>query len=286
MRKISREVMKMKKIFAALLALCLVPALPCRAQERQPLPVVMYHHVSKNPSQWNDYVVSPEELESDLRYFRDNGWQSVSVAQLVSWSRGEWEMPEKPFMITFDDGFESTLAYAEPLLEEYGFCAGVAVIGSVCTRFSQLDEHYPELSNMSWEDAAQLSRRGTVEVQCHTWDMHSLSPRRGCSRMPGESTEHYDAALRADLQKFLDAAEENGVSLTMSLAFPYGEYCEQAQCILRDMGFLASFTCDERVNLLERDPDALFGIARYNRPHGAEPEMFYKKWESALDNAG
>lgn len=258
--------------------------IPCRANEETvKLPVVMYHHISVQPEQLNDYVLSLEEFVSDMDYLRENGWNSVSIEQLAAWSRGETEMPEKPFMITFDDGFESTLSYAEPVLREHGFTAALAIIGSVCERFSELDEHYPEWSNISWEEAAALSQRGTVEIQCHTWSMHALSPRRGCARKWGESDAEYDAALRADLSRFLDECKAHGVNITPSIAYPYGEFSENTREIVQSLGFLAAFTCDEKVAELERKPEALYSIARFNRPHGISSENFFKKWEEAVD---
>ena len=126
-----------KRAFCVLLSLLLLLLpVPARAEEPLRLPIVMYHHISENPSQWNDYVISPAELESDLRYLRAQGYETVSVSQLLAWQAGQFQMPEKPCMITFDDGFESTRTYAEPLLEQYGFCGVVAVIGAVCEKFS------------------------------------------------------------------------------------------------------------------------------------------------------
>ncbi len=275
----------MKKLLAAIMIFSLL-AVPCSAHEdKQALPIVMYHHISRNPRRLNDYVISVEEFENDLIFLKENGYHTISVRNLISWSRGESEMPEKPCMITLDDGFESTLSYAEPLLEKYGFTAVCAVIGSVCSRFAELDEHYPEVSNMSWQDAAQMAERGNIEIQCHTWKLHALSSRKGCARRYGESATQYDSVLRSDLQKFLDTARQNGVNLTMSIAYPYGEYGEQTNCIARSLGFKAAFNCTEKVNYLNRDPDALFELCRFNRPHGISSENFFTKWSKAIDNA-
>lgn len=276
--------MKKTAICAAVcLLLCLMPCRAAAESETVKLPVVMYHHISTRPEQYNDYVLSLDEFCADMDYLRDNGWHSVSVRELIAWSRGELELPEKPFMITFDDGFESTLAYAEPVLREHGFTGVLAVIGSVCSRFSELDEHYPEWSNMSWEDASAMSRRGVIEVQCHTWDMHALSPRRGCSQMRGESDGDYVRALSADLERFLAEAQAHGVDIVPSIAYPYGAFSSKTRETVESLGFLAAFTCDEKVAELERTPQSLFRIARFNRPHGVSSENFFKKWEEAVD---
>ena len=270
----------MKKRFLICLILALL--LPCPAQAAEDevrLPIVMYHHVSKDAGKWNDYVVSTEEFESDLQWLSAHGYETVSVSQLLAWEAGEYPMPEKPCMITFDDGFESTAAYAEPLLEQYGFCGVVAVIGSVCEEFSALDEHDPELSNLSWEDVRAMAERGTVEVQCHTWDLHSLHPGNGCGKLRWESEESYRYRLSGDLCRFLRACREHSVQLSPSIAYPYGAYSEETTAAVRDFGFLAAFTCTEKINCLTKSDGELYDLGRYNRPHGVSSEKFFAIWE-------
>ena len=239
----------------------------------------MYHHVSKNPAMWNDYVISPEELDSDMKYLKENGWQSVSMAELLAWYEGKFTMPEKPFMITFDDGFESTVAYAEPILAKYGFRGVVAVIGSVCEKFSENGEHYPEASNMSWEDAIQAAERGVLEVQCHTWNMHGLGSRTGCNKISWEDDTAYHEKLAADLSRFLRESEARGLPLTMTIAYPYGAFCPETTRVVKELGFRAAFTCVEEINLLTGEGEELYHIARYNRPHGRASWEFFSKWE-------
>ena len=272
----------MLKRMIAWLLLPLLLAAPSRAAKRETvnLPIVMYHHISKEPARWNEYVISPAELESDLQWLRAHGYESVSVSELLAWQDGEFEMPEKPVMITFDDGYESTAAYAEPLLRQYGLRGAVAVIGSVCEAFSALDEHDAELSNLSWEDARDMALRGTIEVQCHTWDLHKLRPRNGCGRTWGESAAEYRAAITEDLSRFLRESEAYGVSLVPAIAYPYGSYDKALTPeVVRDLGFRAAFTCTEKINRLTGDAEELYDLGRFNRPHGVTSEKFFEKWE-------
>ena len=69
-----------------------------------PLPAVMYHSVNNNNT--GDYVVSPTELENDFRWIKDHGFTPVFVRDAVAYVRGKNdEVPEKPILITLDDGF-------------------------------------------------------------------------------------------------------------------------------------------------------------------------------------
>lgn len=272
-----------KRLAAMILAvLLLLPWFSVRAEEeRQILPVIMYHHISKDRNQWNDYVVSLEEFESDLNYLASHGWHSIGVRELLAWYGGTFEMPEKPFMITFDDGFESTLAYAEPLLEEYGFCGVMAVIGSACEKFSEYEEHDPEFSNLSWKEAAEMAKRGVIEIQCHTWDMHVSWPRCGCRKKRGESVEAYRTALKADLERFVRESCEHGVDLVPAIAYPFGAFSEETGSIVYEEGFQVVFTCWERFNTLIRGEEKPYQLGRFNRPHGPDSAQIFREWEAA-----
>ena len=273
--------MRNKGWIAALLAalsLCMAGA-AAADRETVSLPVVMYHHISRDPAAWGPYVISEAELERDLQWLKAHGYETVSVQNLLDWEAGRFSMPEKPCMITFDDGACSTAAYAEPLLERYGCCGVAAVIGSVCEQFSDNGEADPELSNLSWEAARDMAERGTIEVICHTWDMHRLTPRRGCSRRAGESEAAYRLALSGDLSRFLHGSAAHGVALTPAIAYPYGAYSRATLDAARDFGFLAGFTCDEKVNRLTRGADELLRLGRFNRPHGVAGEKIFRVWE-------
>lgn len=275
----------MKKTFLILIMLIMY-ALPVPAEaaveESIDLPIVMYHHISQRSRTWNDYVLSIEEFRSDMEYLSREGWQSISVDELLAWQKGEFIMPEKPMMITFDDGFASVVEYAEPIMAEYGMKGIVAVIGSVCDEYSENGEYDPEWSDLSWEAAAEMADRGVLEVQCHTWDMHSMENALGCAKRWGESVDSYRRRLSADLSRFISACDKHGLNMTYSIAYPFGSYDEHTTQVIKDMDFRAAFTCTEKINHLTGDREQLYYLGRFNRPHGISSENFFKKWE---DNA-
>ncbi len=267
-------------LFALLMVLCNMGEVRADGEDSIALPIVMYHHISPRSRSWNEYVVSIDEFRSDMEYLYENGWDSISVKELLAWQRGEFDMPDKPMMISFDDGFSSVAEYAEPIMKEYGFVGVAAIIGSVCERYSESGEYDPEWSDLSWEAAAEMAERGVLEVQCHTWDLHSMDNVLGCAKRYGESLGAYRRRLSTDLSKFLSACERNDVGITYTIAYPFGAYDENTTDIVRDMGFEAAFTCTEKINILTGDADELYDLGRFNRPHGISSEKFFKKWEN------
>lgn len=229
-----------------------------------PLPVIMYHSVwDTSPS---EYVVTPEQLDSDLKWLRDNGYSSVSAEELVRYTHGQGALPDKPVLITFDDGHYNNLSDALPVFEKYDMCFIVSVVGSYTDSLAPVDPHCSAYSYLTWEDISALLSSGRAEIGNHTYAMHSNSAgRKGCARMNGESEEDYRSALRDDLTLLqTESAAELGYS-PFIFAYPFGLISRESVPVLRDMGFLITLTCYERMNYISRDPDCLFGLDRFNR---------------------
>jgi len=228
------------------------------------LPVIMYHSVCDKPP--SEYVVTPKQLEDDLRYLRENGYTAVSAQQLVDYTRGRGELPEKSVMITLDDGFYNNLSEVLPLLEKYDMCAVVSVVGSYTDKDAPLDPHIPVYSYLTWDDINELISSGRVEIGSHTYDMHGLgSSRRGCSIADGESEEDYRRALNSDLSQLQHEMYAHTGCVPFVFAYPFGAVSRESLPVIRENGFLMTLTCREKANTITRDPQCLFGIGRFNR---------------------
>lgn len=227
------------------------------------LPVIMYHSVcEKEPSA---YTVTPAQLESDLAWLRDHGCKTVTTEQLIDYTSGIGQLPEKPVLITFDDGFYNNLSLALPLLEKYDMTALVSIVGRYTDDYAAADPHADSYSYLTWEDLSALLASGRIEIGSHTYDLHSDTVRKGCARLPDETLEDYSAMLAADVGLLSTELHLNcGVSPVV-FAYPFGSLCPESLPVLRDSGILMTLTCREGMNLITRDPDCLYGIFRYNR---------------------
>lgn len=228
------------------------------------LPVIMYHSVcEKLPA---DYVVAPSQLDSDLSWLSTHGFSAVSAQQLIDYTRGRGELPKRPVLITFDDGFYNNLSVALPILEKHDMCAVVSIVGRYTDDYAAADPHADTYSYLTWGDISELASSGRVEIGSHTYDMHSRSGlRQGCARLPEESVEDYTSLLRADIGLLKTELHENCGIVPSVFAYPFGALSRESLPVLRDSGILMSLTCREGVNTITREPDCLYGIFRYNR---------------------
>lgn len=235
-----------------------------KAEEPIPLPVIMYHSIyTDTPS---EYAVTAEQVEADLQWLKNNGYQTVTAEQVIAYTRHRGNLPEKAVMITLDDGFYNNLSVLVPLLEKYDMTAVVSVVGSYVDNNAIKDPHNPQYSYLTWEDIDELVSSGRIETGNHTYGMHSLYDGRiGCSRNNGETEEEYHKALYEDIHQLQEEFRENIGFFPVIFTYPFGSVSRESLPVIRDSGFLMTLTCREQMNYITREPNCLYGIGRYNR---------------------
>jgi peptidoglycan/xylan/chitin deacetylase (PgdA/CDA1 family) len=186
-------------------------------------------------------------------------------------------LPEKPVLLTFDDGHLNNLTELLPLLEKYDFKAVVAVVGAFTEKAAADADPDPRYAYLTWEDIAKLHKSGRVEIQNHTYDMHQLGKRNGCQKKRGEKEIEYQCALRTDLDKLQTALKEKSGVTPTTFVYPFGAVCKSAEPVVREM-FAVSFGCAQKINYIPKDPDALYGLCRFNRAGGLSTETAMKRF--------
>lgn len=241
------------------------------------LPIIMYHSILRDPARAGKYIVSPQTLENDLIYLKNHGYHSLTASELAQLVLKGDKLPEKPIMLTFDDGYLNNLTYLLPLLERYDMKAVVSIVGSYSECFSQSKDPNPAYAYLSWEDIEALTATGRVEIGNHSYDMHSRTDRKGIKRLRGEGEAEYYAALVCDIGKTQSLLEEYCGIAPTTFAYPFGQTEKSALPILKEMGFTVLLTCTEKINELNGDPALLFDLGRFNRPSGISTEKFMHK---------
>ncbi len=240
------------------------------------VPIVMYHQISNNANILGDYVITPELLENDFTYLKDNGFTPVSFKQLKNFTEQGIALPQKPILITFDDGERTFLTKVVPLLEKYGFPANVNVIGSLIELYTENGETDDRYAYLNEDDIKALSENPLVELGCHTYNLHSLSNRRGMGQMQGEKDVLYQKVITEDIQLFKSYFKNITGQETNILAYPYGIKSNKLEEIVNDFGFSVTLTCRESVNELSHG-SSLLNLGRFNRPYKESTENFFNR---------
>ena len=242
------------------------------------VPIIMYHGILKNSSRQNKFVISPTEFENDLKYLVSNNYHTIFVKDLIDFVYDNKELPDNPILLTFDDGYYNNYLYAFPLAKQYNCKFVLAPIGKQVDIYSETDDTNPNYSHINWEKLKEMSDSGFVEIQNHSYNMHTMNKgRNGCKKNKKESLEHYKKSLIDDISKMQSKVTENIGSTPSTFVYPFGAISNCSKDILKELGFKCSFSCENKINKITKNPDSLFNLCRFIRVHGPSSEDFFKK---------
>lgn len=240
------------------------------------VPIIMYHSMLKDGS--GKYIISPDTFEEDLRYLKENGYTTIHMQDLLNYVNKGTALPEKPIMLTFDDGYYNNYLYAFPLAEKYESKIVISPIGYFTDQFSKADANHATYSHMTWDQIKEMMDSGYVEFQNHTYNLHASDGKRlGAKKLRGESLAEYTALLTEDVTKMQQEMQEHTGYTPTTFVYPFGAISDAAVPIIRSLGFSATLGCASQTNTITRDPECLYGLGRFLRPPGQSSASFFKK---------
>lgn len=255
-----------------------VPVISAGVSDNVSLPIIMYHSVLKDTDLSGKYVITPETLKSDIRYLKENGYTFLSAEELIAFvdSNSNAKLPDKPIMLTFDDGFYNNYGYVMPILDECDAKAIISVVGSYTDEYSDSNIANLTYGYLRWTDIYDMFIDKRVEVANHSYNFHSnTGSRNGSKKKKGEDLETYKNLFYEDTQKAQDRFMTKTGFSPIIYTYPFGAYSEETTDILKSMGFKMSLSCNEGINNISKDPNSLFLLKRYNRPSGISTADFF-----------
>ena len=200
------------------------PATGKLVQSQAPVPVLMYHVIADPPSsaQLPELYVDPKTFDQQMEALKKQGYTGVSLNQVYgAWFKGG-ELPEKPVVVSFDDGYRSQYVYARPELRKLGW---PGVLSAIAGRIGQPGA---ELSN----PMVQTMINDGWELDSHTINHVDVSQASG-ARLQEEV---------AGSRKMLQQRFHQPVNF---FCYPSGDYDDQAIQAVRAAGYLGATTTNE-----------------------------------------
>lgn len=211
-------------------------------------------------------------------YLKDNGYTTIFVGDLINYVYKDGTLPEKPVILTFDDGFYNNYTYVLPLLEKYDMKADISVVGSYSQKFSDIDEKKPAYAYLDWKTICNMVKTKRIEIGNHSYNMHTNdSKRKGCTINKGETPESYRNVFMGDTVALQNKLKDNCGFEPQFYTYPFGFYSNETVENLKALGFKASLTVAEKPNYITKDKNCLFNLNRYNRPSGISTYQFMTK---------
>lgn len=219
-------------------------------KEYEEIPVLLYHHVTMEEG-YGDNVISVSTLNKHLIAIKNAGYSTVSVKQLINYVYYGEDLPDKPILITFDDGYLSNYELAYPLLKKHGMKATIFAIGWAIGKDEYKDTGISIIPHFGYKHIKQMTESGLIEVQSHTFDMHQSKDleqenlvRETVLKHDTESEQEYIAALENDYISFDKLLFNCTGNRNYAIAYPHGDYTELSEEILKKLGAKVSFVTE------------------------------------------
>lgn len=187
------------------------------------VPILTYHYVSVPPDASDSLRVKlsvrPEFFARQMRYLSEKGYTTITLGDLLLAVDGKIRLPDKPVILTFDDGYRDFYTNAFPVLKQYGFRSTIFVI-------------YNSMGlsgNLTRDQIRELFKSGLVDVGAHTISHPHLA----------------SLATDSARREIVESKERLSQELEIPIAYfsyPYGSYSTENIEMVRSAGFAAAVT--------------------------------------------
>lgn len=237
------------------------------SSDSKPIPILMFHHFVDDEIDCNSTAtITGDKFNEVLDEISSLGYTCVSFKELIDYADSGKELPEKPILLTMDDGYKSNFEIAFPILKEKNMKALVSIIGK-STQYTSSYIENKSLPHVSWDELNMMIDSGVFEVGNHTFDMHEVTAgggkRDGITKNFFESELEYSRAVREDISSLEKALEFNCDYENNVFCYPYGMYDELSEAVISGLGYKVTLTVDEGINYISPG-DSLIGLKRIN----------------------
>jgi peptidoglycan/xylan/chitin deacetylase (PgdA/CDA1 family) len=127
------------------------------------VPILMYHYIQAPPSYESDRIgwglsTSPADFRQQMDYLDQHGYHPVTLTDLRGYLNGQRPLPDRPVVLTFDDGYADLYTQAFPVLRHHHFRAVAYIVSGFVGRVGQ---------NVSADQVREMDAYG-IEIGAHT----------------------------------------------------------------------------------------------------------------------
>ncbi len=198
---------------------------------RSHVPILSYHHIrdwaAGETQADKEYIVPIGRFRAEMDDLQKHNWHTITPDQLQDYLASGRPLPDKPVMLTFDDGDVNQWTYAVPELQKRHFTATFFIMTVTLDKANYL----------SSGQVKALDRMG-MTIGAHTWDHHRV-------------TKYTDADWEQQITKPTKQLEEITGHPIKIFAYPYGLWNEAAIPHLKQAGFVAAYQLADKTDPVE-----------------------------------
>lgn len=210
------------------------------------VPILMYHEIAPRSEARSRLAVEPEAFAAQVDALYDGGFQTLTASEAASALAGpDLRLPERPVVLTFDDGYADFHSRALPLLERNGFSATVFLTTGWIADAGRRPLAQPIGPMLSWSQIEEASASG-IEFAAH-------------SRTHPQLDRLSEPALREELGTSKGELEDRLGAEVRGLAYPFGYSNSTVRDLARQLAY--GYGCAVRNAMADADAD-LFALPR------------------------
>jgi peptidoglycan/xylan/chitin deacetylase (PgdA/CDA1 family) len=195
------------------------------------IPVLTYHHTEPEPPKgfaMRSLWVSPSSFASQMAWLSRLGYKGLGMSDLMPYLRGEKK--GNVVGITLDDGYQSNLLYALPVLKHHGFTATGYIVSDRLGQHNVWDEALG-IAQARLMDAQELKAwvDAGMEIGSHTCSHANLN------QLTLTEARHELTQSKADLENLLQCP-------VTQFCYPYGHFSPEHEVLVKHAGYQAATT--------------------------------------------
>ncbi|MBD3789320.1 MAG: polysaccharide deacetylase family protein [Campylobacterales bacterium] len=218
-------------MFRLMIVVLLFGALMWGNESGKQISILCYHRFAP---QVNDAMtVKTSEFSKQLAWLKENGYTVIPLEMAVQYLKGEIDIiPDKPVVITVDDGHKSVYFEMSPLVKQYHIPVTLFIYPSVISHTKYA---------MTWEQLRELEATGLFRVESHTyWHPNFKKEKKRLS------PTMYEQFVTVQLGKSKRILEEKTGHEIKYLAWAFGIYDQELESKAEQEGYRAAFTIERR----------------------------------------
>lgn len=222
------------------------------------VPILMYHEVAgPEGTAFPPLAVPPEAFAGQLAHLEAEGFTTITMSALAAAMAGQRELPARPVVLTFDDGFADFHEAALPLLRDHGFTATVFVTSGWVADAGPAARPGRMLT---WQQVREVAAAG-IEIGAHSHTHPQLD------QLPG-------GQLARELADSKSLLEDRLGTAVPGLAYPFGYSSARVRRAVLDAGY--GYACAVANAMASTVPDDLFAVPRLTVGRGTRLTAFGK----------